>query len=166
MPRVAALLSVIVAAIGGNAIGADPDAAVASPALVELASRLRPVLERYSPGARSQVRGSVLEFEHDTRVFLIHIPLKTGEWQEAREIKGPNRGGILGTIELRDGRYDGAAVLPQTFDERYFETLVMAEPSPDETQYLYVHLSYPDGVERRFLGEFHEAVRSAWSGRR
>ena len=117
------------AAIVGATGGAEPEAAAASPVLTDLMSRLRPVLQRYYPTARSQVRGNLLEFEHETRVFLVHIPLKTGEWQEAREIRGPNHGGILCTIDLRDGRYDGPAVLPQTFNERYFETLVMAEAS-------------------------------------
>ena len=136
-----------------------------APILTELLSRIRPVLQRYYPNATSQVRGMLLQFEQDTRRFLIHIPLKTGEWQDAREISGPNRRGILCTIELRDGRYDGQAVLPQTFDERYFTTLVMAEASPDQSMYLYVHLSYPDTVDRRFLGEFHEAIKSTWRRR-
>jgi hypothetical protein len=165
MRRVAVLPSLIVAALVGANGRVEPETTSTSPILTGLQSRLRPVLQRYYPQAKSQVRGEVLQFEQDTRVFLIHIPLKTGEWQEAREVKGPNQGGILCTIELRNGRYDGAAVLPQTFNDRYFETLVMAEASPDQSRYLYVHLSYPHGVERRFLGEFHEVVRSAWKER-
>lgn len=156
------LASVVVAAFVGGTSGAGARAAAPSPTLSDLLVRLRPVLQRYYPDAQSRLRGDLLEFEHDTRVFLIHGRLKTGEWQEARETRGPNSGGIVGTIELRTGRYDGAAVLPQTFDNRYFETLVMAEASDDESQYLYVHLSYPDSVKSGFLAEFREVVRATW----
>ena len=156
------LASVVVAAFLGGSSGAEAKAAASSPTLSDLLVRLRPVLHRYYPEAQPRLRGDLLEFEHDTRVFLIHSRLKTGEWQEARETRGPNSGGILGTIELRQGLYNGAAVLPQTFDNRYFETLVMAEASDDQSQYLYVHLSYPDSVKSGFLAEFREVVRAAW----
>ena len=159
------LASVIVAAFLGGTSGAEAKPTAPSPTLSDLLVRLRPVLQRYYPDAQPQLRGDLLEFEHDTRVFLIHSRLKTGEWQEARETRGPNSGGIVGTIELRNGRYNGAAVLPQTFDNRYFETLVMAEASDDQSKYLYVHLSYPDSVKSGFLAEFREVVRAAWRKR-
>lgn len=134
-----------------------------SAVLSEIASRLNPIFQRHYPGTKSQIGSDRIVFEHDTRVFLIHVPLKTGEWQEAREIKGPNRNGILCTIELRDGRYDGAAVLPQTFNERYFETTVSQMPSLDGTRCLYVHLSFPSGVQVGFQKEFWDVMRKAWS---
>jgi hypothetical protein len=142
---------------------ANWDASEERSMLSQVASRLDPVFDRYYPGTRSQIDGDHIVFEHDTRVFLIHVPLKTGEWQEAREVKGPNRDGILCTIEMRDGRYNGAAVLPQTFNDRYFETTVAQEPSPDGSRYLYVHLSYPSGVRAGFLREFWEVVRTTWT---
>jgi hypothetical protein len=136
--------------------------ALPAPVLPKLRWRLRRVLETYYREAFARVDGDVLVIEHKTRAFLIHHPLKTGEWQEARETRGPDRGGILARIELRSGRYDGAAVLPQTFDDRYFKTLVMAEAAPDGSSYLYVHLSYPDDANPAFLAEFQDLVRGAW----
>jgi hypothetical protein len=156
------LASVLVAAFVGGTSGAAAKPTAPSSTLSDLLIRLRPVLHRYYPDAQLRLRGDVLEFEHDTRVFLIHSRLKTGQWQEARETRGPNPGGILGTIELRQGPYNGAAVLPQTFDNRYFETLVLAEASDDQSKFLYVHLSYPDSVKSGFLSEFREVVRAAW----
>jgi hypothetical protein len=160
------LLTAITVAASGSTRGAEAKATAPGLTLSDLLSDLRPVFQRYYPEAKSQLRGDLLEFEHDTRVFLIHVPLKTGEWQEAREIRGPNPGGILCTIELRDGRYNGAAVLPQTFNNRYFDTAVMAVASPDQSRHLYVHLSYPDTVKKGFLVEFQETVRTAWRQRR
>jgi hypothetical protein len=141
------------------------EAAEAPPALTRLYSRLRPVFERRYPEVRSQQEKDSIEFAQDTRTFLIHTRLKTGEWQEAREVKGPNRQGVLCSIELRRGKYNGAAVLPQTFDQRYFQTLVMSVPSPDEAAYFYVHLSYPDEVDPGFLKDFQETVQQAWAAR-
>jgi hypothetical protein len=99
-------------------------------------------------------------------MFMIHVPLKTGEWQDAREVEGPNRHGILCSVSLEEGRYGGQALLPQIVDERYFETLVLAVASPGATQYLYVHLSYPATVDARFLKEFNGAVQNAWRSER
>ena len=159
------LATVVVAAFVGNTSGAEAKATAPDPILSDLLIRLRPVLQRYYPDAQPRLRGDLLEFEHDTRVFFIHTRLKTGEWQEARETRGPNSGGILGTIELRQGLYNGAALLPQTFDSRYFQTLVMAEAPEDKSRYLYVHLSYPDTVKSGFLAEFREVVRTVWRKR-
>jgi len=57
---------------------------------------------------------------------IVHEPLKTGEWQHARETIGPQRGGVVGNMELRTGKYLGAAAVPQAFDKRYFTLQVMA----------------------------------------
>src|SRR5262249_7173491 len=65
-------------------------------------------------------------FEARARPFMVHEQLKTGEWQDARETIGPQRGGVVGDMELRSGKYLGAAVVPQAFDKRYFTLLVMA----------------------------------------
>jgi hypothetical protein len=137
-----------------------------SPVLTRLYSHLGPLFQRHYPQVTSQQEPDGIQFVHDTRTFLIHTALKTGEWQEAREVRGPKRRGILCSIRLREGRYDGAAVLPQTFDERYFQTLVMAVPSPDQAFYLYVHLSYPDTVSSAFLKDFDETLQQAWASER
>lgn len=154
----AALVAATLTGRAQAAAGSEPD-----PVLREISSRLSPIFQRYYPGTRSRIDGDRVVFEHDTRVFLIHVPLKTGEWQEAREIEGPNPDGILCTIELREGRYEGAASLPQTFNDRYFETTVTQEPSPDGSRHLYVHLSYPREVRAGFQKEFWEVVNAAWS---
>jgi hypothetical protein len=61
-------------------------------------------------------------------------------------------------------RYDGAAVLPQTFNEHYFQTTVMQVPSRDGARYLYVPLSFPSGAQAGFQQEFSDLMRSAWDG--
>lgn len=136
--------------------------AVSDPRLERLYASLRPVFLEHFPQATSEAAGDRVHFEHDTRPFLIHMPLKTGEWQEAVEVRGPNRRGILCNVQLVDGVYGGAAMLPMTSDDRYFKTLVMAVASPSRDAYLYVHLSYPDGVSREFLGAFVRTLDGFW----
>src|SRR5262249_56752845 len=83
------------------------------------------VLKHY-PDAKTELRQHTIHFEAGTRRFMVHEQLKTGEWQDAHETIGPQRGGVVGDMELRSGKYLGAAVVPQAFDKRYFTLLVMA----------------------------------------
>jgi len=116
------------------------------------------LLLRHYPQVTSHLREEKLHFEQNTRIFIVHEPRKTGEWQDPWETRGPNPGGILCEIEMRQGKYEGAAVLPQTFDKRYFNVLVMAPYSQKHNAYLYVHLSYPANVSDDFLKQFFEIV--------
>ena len=134
------------------------------PLLQRLHSALSPIFQRHYPKAASTATAEGVHFETDTRLFLIHRSLMTGEWQEASEIKGPNRKGILCDIALVEGTYDGQAILPQTFNDRYFKMLVMAVAPPSQEAYLYVHLSYPDEVSPGFLKEFTDLVAGFWKG--
>lgn len=89
---------------------------------------------------------------------MVHEPLKTGEWQDAFEMKGPNRGGILGDITLEEGPYQGAAEVPQSFDKRYFTMLLMAPDLPALGGHLRVELWYPADVDGGFLRQFRLLV--------
>src|SRR5262249_35824851 len=116
------ILVASLAAVGAEAQKDLPSTAV----LPRLHPRLLPIFHLHYPKIRSKVAGDSIEFDYDTRKFLIHYPSKTGEWQDAYEVKGPNPHGILCHIKLVQGRYQGAAMLPQTFDDRYFKTYAMA----------------------------------------
>ena len=114
---------------------------------------------RYYPDAKSELTPHAIHFESKTRRFMVHEQRKTGEWQDAHETVGPQRGGVVGNMELRSGKYLGAAVLPQAFDKRYFTLLVMAPYSESRDAHLYTHLLYPAGVNTVFLSEFSDLVR-------
>jgi hypothetical protein len=101
------------------------------------------LFRKYYPDVVSQRSESGVSFEFRTRMFMVHQPLKTGEWQEARAEKGPIAGGILCRILLYRGPYVGAAMLPQTFDVWYFKTTVIAPYSAAHGVHLYVAISYP-----------------------
>jgi hypothetical protein len=127
-------------------------------ALQQVYSELDALFRRYYPNVTSEALNDAIHFEYNTRVFLIHEPLKTGEWQDARGVRGPNRGGILCDVELRKGRYAGAAAVPQTFDKHYFNLLVAAPYSVSRDTHLYVHLYYPADARTDFLAQFSTIV--------
>lgn len=151
------LVSLIFALIAAPARGADEEA-LENPALKRFYSELRMLFRKHYPKATSHLLKDKIHFEHDTRVFIVHEALKTGEWQDPWETRGPKPGGILCDITLQDGQYQGAAVVPQTFDKRYFKVLLMAPYSAKRDVHLYVHLSYPRNVSDDFLKQFTELV--------
>jgi hypothetical protein len=128
---------------------ADLDLALLSKNVEKLFAKYYPDATHYS------TRDSrTLHFEHNTRAFMIHHPDKFGEWQDAREERGPKKGGILCDIELREGKYQGTAVVPQEFDERYFTLYLAAPYSKKLDHHLYIHLKYPRDASEDFLKEF------------
>src|SRR5215471_6760267 len=135
-----------------------------NPLLKRYYSELQTLFRRYYPKATSHLLKDEIHFEHDTWVFIVHEPLKTGEWQDPWETRGPKPGGILCDIELQKGKYEGAAVVPQTFDKRYFKLLVMAPYSPKQDVHLYIHLSYPANVSVDFLKQFTELANNFGRG--
>jgi hypothetical protein len=114
---------------------------------------------KYYPAARTDLAKQTIHFEAHVRRFMVHEQLKTGEWQDAHEVVGPQRGGVVGNMELRSGKYLGAAAVPQAFDKRYFTLLVMAPYSETRDAHLYTHLLYPADANKVFLTEFADLVK-------
>ena len=130
-----------------------------NPALKKFYSEIRRLVLRYYPKASSELLRDTIHFEYDTRAFIVHEPLKTGEWQDPWEERGPKPGGILCDLVLRKGKYGGQAKVPQKFDKRYFTVWLLAPYSAKHDCYLYVHLYYPGDVNAEFLKQFGELVR-------
>src|SRR5262245_526625 len=128
------------------------------PDLKPFLEEVRKLVEKQYPKAKVTLKDQTIHFEFNTRKFMIHEPLLTGEWQDAHEEAGPQKSGIYGDIELRAGEYGGMAVVPQTFDKRYFTLLLMAPYSKKLDHHLYVHLKSPRDVPKEFLKEFERLV--------
>ena len=138
--------------------GSENDREAAHPPLQALYSEMRALFLKHYPKATAHLLNGKMHFEHDTRIFIVHEPRKTGEWQDPWETRGPKPGGILCDITLQEGRYMGAAIVPQTFDKRYFSVLLMAPYSAKHDRHLNVHLSCPGNVKPEFLNEFTQLV--------
>lgn len=129
-----------------------------------LVEAVEPIAHRYYPEARVSLRDErTIEIEHDAQVFMVHLPTKTGEWQDASPIKGPRRGGVVMIISIRDGDWQGAAVLPQSFDHCYFVDHVSLYYS--ETLDAHAHVSlryegaYPSDLMAELAGPLSELDR-------
>ena len=63
------------------------------PDLKPLLKEVRKVVEKHYPKATVTLKDQTIHFEFNTRKFMIHEPTLTGEWQDAREEMGPQKGG-------------------------------------------------------------------------
>ena len=61
-------------------------------------------------------------------------------------------------IEIREGQWEGAAVVPQSFDKRYFTTLLMAPHSEKLNAHLVVSVKYPQNVADGFLNDLSQLL--------
>jgi hypothetical protein len=154
MPLLLALFSFLVLAPAR----ADDDEALQNPKLKRFYLELQMLFRKHYPMATFHLLKDKIHFEHDTRIFIVHEPLLTGEWQDPWETRGPKPGGVLCDITLLKGQYQGQAVVPQTFDKRYFKILLAAPYSSKNDAHLEVHLSYPRNVSDDFLKQFAELV--------
>jgi hypothetical protein len=130
---------------------ADADPA---PDLKPLHAEVKKLVEKHYPKAKVVSEKQTVYFEFNTRKFMIHEPLLTGEWQDAFETVGPQKGGVAGNLTLIPGEYGGQAVLPQSFDKRYFTHLVMAPHSKKRDYHMHVSLQYPRDASKEFLKDF------------
>ena len=133
-----------------------PAADKPTPDLKTLQGKVAKLLQKHYPKAEVKVTldGDTIHFSHNTRKFMVHEPFLDGEWQEAREATGPKPGGIIGRLEIREGKYGGQAVVPQSFDQYYYTTYVLAPYSKNLDSHLYVHLICPRDVPKDFVKEF------------
>jgi hypothetical protein len=149
------VLFIAFALMGSCRIPADD---APKPDLKPFLEDVRKLVEKHYPEGKVTLKDPVIHFEFNTRKFMIHEPLLTGEWQDAQEEVGPQKGGIWGSIELRAGEYGGMAAAPHSFDKHYFTHLLMAPYSKKFDHHLYVHLKYPHDVPKEFLKEFKGLV--------
>jgi hypothetical protein len=120
-----------------------------------LLAEVRKLVEKHYPKAKVTLKDQTIHFEFNIRKFMIHALNRIGDaWQDAHEEQGPQPGGIYGDIELRQGKYGGAAGVPQDFNERYFTLYLSAPYSKKLDRHLYIHLKYPGNVPKEFLRDF------------
>ena len=129
------------------------------PSMDRFYQQIRTIVRRHYPDASSHMFKNEIHFEYRTRIFIVHIPSKTGEWQDPVERRGPRKGGVLGDIELRQGCYHGAAVVPQVLDRYYYHLHLLAPYSPKFDCYAYVHLLLPKrDAPPGFVDEFTKII--------
>lgn len=133
-----------------------------------LYEEMRRLVNREYPQATSNYLRSRIHFEYNTRVFLIHGSSMFGDWSDAREVRGPNLGGVECNITVVDGqRKMGQRIYIQSegymMDEGlYFNTYYLTPYSKKLDAYLNVALRFPRNPPQKspqkFRREFAELV--------
>lgn len=131
------------------------------PDLTKFAAKVEQLLHSYYPNlTRENISSNAICFSADTMKFMIHMPLKTGEWQPAHEEIGPQRKGIRCCLNLSPGRWMGAAAMPQEFDHHYFKVYAMAPYSEKHNCHLHASLYYPDSVKPELLTKYTALIKA------
>ncbi len=123
-------------------------------------SDVKKLVTQYYPKAEIVEKENRLECRFNTRKFMIHLPLKTGEWQEAREMEGPDRGGMTCVISFQKGRWMGAAMVPQTFEYHYYASTLSCPYNKKLDMHLVSHVNFPRNVKPEFLKSYSQLVNA------
>ncbi len=123
---------VLVASVGSAA--PPPDALVKS---------LTATIRKHCPDADIEVNSQAFVAKSGTMKFTVHARSKSGEiFARTHEEEGPNFKGFLLRISQETGPYQGAAVVPQTLQGPYYQTLIDASPTPTGEGYYWVTFAY------------------------
>ncbi len=126
--------------------------------LNQLFREVRVVVRRYYPDATCHLVDNRIHFESQSRIYVVHEALKTGEWQDPWEERGPKKDGIVGEIHFQEGPYQGAAMLPAAFDKRYFTVWVSAPYSEKLNSHLHVSIKVPSKFPRPFYDDLMKVL--------
>lgn len=109
----------------------------------DLIRRLTDAIRAHCPNATIEVTKEGLIAKHDTMLYTVHRRSKGGMVSpETYQEEGPNADGFLLRVALHDGRYQGAAVVPQTLNAPYFLTYIDAPAASRPDTHYFVTFSY------------------------
>lgn len=129
------------------------------PDLSGLQSELQSLVDRYYVDCVVKRSDGELTFALRTRSFWIHDRNRSVEWQDAREVIGPQPKGIYCTVTPRSSNIRTTAVVPQKFNRHYFVESWMKFYSPKLDGSLLVTLRYPSDVNPKFVSELESLLK-------
>ena len=115
---------------------------------------VKSIVHRYYPEATGTINQyNEISFEHETQMFMVHFPTKTGEWQNPSEVKGPKREGIFVSITVGDGSPPPRAAEGNHFDHCYFTDFIGGYHSESFGAYVNLTVKYPRVYPEEFVNE-------------
>ncbi|MBC8467845.1 MAG: hypothetical protein H8D56_00120 [Planctomycetes bacterium] len=134
-------------------------AAQADPPETNLIQKLTSVITNLCPKAEIKVDKHAFSAKHDTMVYTIHSRSKTGEVSpRTYQKEGPGFRGFMLRISLNDGKYGGAACVPQTIQGPYFPTFLDAPSTDGGKKHYQVHFSYGGRLDPKLKKAILEAI--------
>lgn len=111
---------------------------------------LTELLQEYYSKIKISQTGNKIHFEYKVRRLA---------GVGGKETIVPELGGIMGDLQIVDGKYAGKTRLPQQFNEHaQYSVILMAPYSAKHDCHLYTRLSYPYDVFPEFLERFKEVA--------
>ena len=129
--------------------------------LSQVAERLSRIAEQMKPVALVAENGRNVTLSYNTRTFMVHSSDKLGRRSDkAHEETGPRYDGLMVHITVGDGRYAGAARIPQNLRRPYWITFVNAYPIAKGKQHLHVNISFGNRTDRETIGKIKNMLTS------
>ena len=118
---------------------------------------LTELFAKYYPAYVSHFSDNKMHFEYNVGVLLTYTVVG---YENPVIVRGPQKGGVEADLELMPGKYNGQAVLPQTFEHVNYMSFGLAPYSSTCDCYWSVSLKYPkDDISQDFLKQFRERVQ-------
>ncbi len=90
-----------------------------------LVKTLTETIRKHCPDATIEATKTEFVAKSGTMMFTLHSKSKSGEVSpNTYQEEGPNFKGFMLRVALNDGKYQGAAVVPQTLQGPYFQVQV------------------------------------------
>jgi len=150
MKRAIITIVAILAVVSAGAGAPPPDA---------LVQTLTNTIRKHCPEAKIEVTEHAFVAKYGTMMFTLHSVSKTGEVSpQTYQQEGPNFKGFILGIALQDGKYEGAAMVPQTLQGPYFPTFIDAPATDDGKKHYQVHFSYGSRLDPGLKKAIFEAI--------
>lgn len=132
---------------------------IGAPLSADLVEALSGAIRKRCPDAKIGVSEQAFVASYGTMMFALHGRSKTGEiFPQTYEEEGPNFKGFILRIVLHDGKYQGAATVPQTLQGPYFRTFIDALATDDGKKYYEVRFSFGNGLDPQLKEAIFEAL--------
>jgi len=134
-------------------------AAVGAPPPEDMVKALSDTIRKKCPEAKIEVTTGAFVAKHGTMMFTLHSTAKSGEISsQTYQQEGPNFKGFILRVALEDGKYGGAAKVPQTLQDSYFPTFIDTPATDDGKKHYQVHFSYGSRLDPELKNAILEAI--------
>jgi len=121
--------------------------------------KLAKVVKAHFPDATISTKAGVMSAKHGTMIFTVHGHNKTGRIDEKTyQREGPNYMGFIVSLSAREGAYAGAAAVPQTFDQRYWDQYFDCPETEDGKGHYVFRFSYGSRLDKKFKEAVFKAM--------
>jgi hypothetical protein len=133
---------------------------VAGPPPDEMVQKLTKTIRKHCPQAKIEVTRQAFVARFGTMRFTIHGRSKTGQFDAGTyQQEGPNFKGFILRVALQEGKYAGAAVVPQILQGPYFPTFIDALSVEQDKKHYLIRFSCGSRLDPDLKKAIFEVLR-------